>query len=85
LIKDGAHLVESADDVLSVLFGVQAEAEAESDHGPFLDALRAGADTPDAIARATGESLDAVLEALGRLELAGRVSIRLGGRWRVAG
>ncbi len=83
LIKDGARLVESADDVLSVLFGVQAEIG--PDQAPVLDALRAGAETPDAIALATGEPLSAVLEALGRLELAGRVSIRLGGRWRVAG
>lgn len=89
LLKDGAHLVRDARDVLDLLFGVGADArpgelrEAPRPRpGPslepqlrvVLDLVTAGATTVDGAAIASGLSPREVAVALARLELLGYVT-----------
>lgn len=86
LIRDGAHLVRDARDVLDLLYGVGS---AHHGVGPpplapplaaLLAQVRAGRDTPEALVQAGG-SLDSVLVGLTELELLGRVRRGLSGRY----
>jgi DNA processing protein len=77
LIKDGAHLVETARDVLDVVFGVEPEPEAGPAHAPegtpearLLGALPG---TLDELAQRSGLAFDVLLPTLGRLQLEARV------------
>lgn len=83
LIRDGAHLIRDARDVLDLIFGVGvAGAPAARRRGPPLDAelaqllelVRAGAGTIDRLAAASRSATRAVAVALARLELLGYVT-----------
>ena len=87
LIRDGAHLVRDARDVLDLLYGVGGE-HGEGSRSPrlapalaaLLAQVRAGRDTPEALVQ-TGRSLETVLSGLTELELLGRVRRGLSGRY----
>jgi DNA processing protein len=87
LIRDGAHLVRGAADVLDLLYGVGVrvpEAPAlEPRLAGVLEHIRCGQDTPEALA-AAGLDLDEALAALAELELLGRVRRGLSGRYATA-
>lgn len=86
LIRDGAHLVRDAGDVLDLVYGVGAREVAA--HAPtleprlemVLDQVRAGADTSNALA-AAGIDPGEAAAALTELELLGCVRRGLGGRY----
>jgi DNA processing protein len=88
LLRDGAHLVDGAQAVLDVLFGVgvrQAEAvrdgrELAAPLREVLAAVREGRDTVGALAGPEGDAT-AVVTALGALELAGYVRRVAGGAY----
>lgn len=87
LIRDGAHLVRDAGDVLDLLYGVGAPHRRADPAEPLTASLaallaqvRAGCDTPEALA-ARGRPLDEVLVGLTELELLGRVRRGLAGRY----
>jgi len=87
LIRDGAALVETAEDVLAVLVGAQpgtgagpGTSEPEPTGDPVLDVL--AVDDPvdlDRICAVTGLPASQVLAALAALEMAGRVRRLAGG------
>ncbi|HET6830204.1 MAG TPA: DNA-processing protein DprA [Solirubrobacterales bacterium] len=87
LLADGAAVVRDARDVLDALLGPGAVVA--SPPGPrldpaaaaVLDAVEAGAATPDAIAGASGLDLQPALRALAALERGGYVSGDHAGRW----
>ncbi len=92
LIRDGAHLVRDARDVLDLLYGVGgmrrgAGAAGGGGGSPLPPALvlllaqvRAGDDTPEALAR-PGRTLEEALAGLTELELLGAVRRGLSGRY----
>lgn len=84
LIREGAILVESVEDILQALRGwqrlVPAHACAEADEHPLLLQLRAAPQTSESLALACGLELGATLVALTELELEGLVACE-GGRW----
>ncbi|MCY1406878.1 DNA protecting protein DprA [compost metagenome] len=81
LIRQGATLVESVDDILASLRGWQnlapAPTASEVQH-PLLDLLRAAPQSCEALAAGSGWSLPEVLVALTELELDGRVACEAG-------
>ncbi len=84
LIREGATLVESVEDILQALRGWQqlascVTAEPPSDH-PLLQQLRVVAQTSEELAQACGLQISEVLVALTELELEGLVACE-GGRW----
>ncbi len=89
LLKDGAHLVTSAQDVLDALYGAGARSIATHDR-PDLDpelrrwlrAIADGHDTPAALAR-HGLPPERSLQVLSALELSGHVRREAGGRFAV--
>ncbi|MBL0142183.1 MAG: DNA-protecting protein DprA [Betaproteobacteria bacterium] len=89
LIKQGAKLVESADDVLAELDGrLQQPVRfddppgAGTDDEPILDALGHSPATVDALSLCTGSSASRITAELTRLELTGRVERLPGGLYR---
>lgn len=90
LIRDGATLVESIEDILTALRGWQqgmspppAETSAPALH-PLLQLLHAAPHSSEGLALASGLSLSEVLVALTELELQGRISCE-GGIWLASG
>jgi DNA processing protein len=91
LIKQGAKLVESAEDVLAEL-GVPAQAPgpraasspaaAEAPEPPLLAAMGHGPVTVDEIALATGEPVSAIASQLSQLQIEGSVATIAGGRFQ---
>lgn len=85
LLREGATLVESVEDILQALRGWQRLAPAEGelpaspDH-PLLEQLRAAPHTSEALALACGLELGETLAALTELELEGLVVCEAG-RW----
>jgi DNA processing protein len=85
LIRDGATLVESVEDILQALRGWQlvtptrSSAPSTARH-PLLDLLHSAPHSSEALALASGWALPAVLVALTELELEGLVANQ-GGRW----
>jgi DNA processing protein len=90
LIRDGAHLVRSAQDVLDLLFGVGggpapvgvAHAGLEPRLQAVLDAVLAGQDTLPALAVALGDG-EAAMVGLAELELLGVLRRADAGRYQV--
>ncbi|MDH5264759.1 MAG: DNA-processing protein DprA [Betaproteobacteria bacterium] len=89
LIKQGAKLVESADDVLAELGGYATRANppgplpvGEGSDDPVLEALGHSPASVDALALRTGTPASALAAELTRLELAGRVERLPGGLFR---
>jgi DNA processing protein len=86
LIRDGARLVESADDILGEMTAPLSGAGAESVSDPDLDRLpKVAAFTVDEVAEATGEPANVVLSWLLDLELTGKIQRIGGGRFVRAG
>lgn len=87
LIRDGAHLVRGAADVLDLMYGVGTR-PARSAPQPgleprlaaLLDRVRSGEDSPEALV-ASGVELDVALAGLTELELLGCVRRGLSGRY----
>jgi DNA processing protein len=86
LIREGATLVESIEDILQALHGWQAQPPtgvtrplAPAGH-PLLALLHAAPHSSEALVAASGLTLAEVLVALTELELEGRVACE-GGRW----
>jgi DNA processing protein len=84
LIKDGAKLVECAEDILDELRIPHAQARTKSaeprktgDH--LLDAMGATPISLDEIARRTGEAASAIAAGLTRLQIEGRIAAIAGG------
>lgn len=92
LIVDGARLVRGPQDVLELLFGVDAPDAAEGRAEPglaedlrdLLGRIGSGRDTVAALT-ADGLGLDAVLAGLAQLELRGHVRRTAGGRYACRG
>ena len=89
LLQQGAHLVTGAQDVLDALYGAgsrtligQGRPEPDPELRPWLDAVAAGHDTAEALARA-GLAPERTLEVLSELELSGHVRRVAGGRFAV--
>ena len=89
LLREGAHLVRDAQDVLDALYGANApkmssdsRARLEPDLRAWLDAIASGHDTPDALAR-MGLPPEGCLQVLSRLELEGYIRREAGGRFAV--
>ncbi|MGE7993129.1 DNA-processing protein DprA [Pseudomonas sp. NPDC089554] len=82
LIRDGALLVESAEQILDSLRGWQnlPPAPANEPAHPLLALLIAAPQTTEGLVHHTGQPLAQVLASLSELELAGRVSNEAG-RW----
>jgi DNA processing protein len=99
LIKEFAHLIRGAGDVLDLLFGVGADASGKPRgapkprHGPplepelaaVLDAVQAGAGTIDGLVAVTGLDARAAAVALARLELLGYLCADVLGGYAVTG
>jgi len=90
LIREGAHLVRNAQDVLDGLLGPGATAQPRMQQvGPplagnliaVLDLIERGSGTPDSLARASGIQPGPLATALVRLELAGYVRCSGNGRY----
>jgi DNA processing protein len=82
LIRDGALLVESIEQILESLRGWQNLPVAAVDNPghPLLALLHAAPQTSEGLAHSSGQPLAQVLASLTELELEGRVSSE-GGRW----
>ena len=83
LIRDGAHLVRDARDVLDLMYGVGGPRRAPAlppALATLLAAVRSGRDTPESLVSDV-RSLEAVLAGLTELELLGRLRRTLGGRY----
>ncbi|WP_435602022.1 MULTISPECIES: DNA-processing protein DprA [Pseudomonas] len=82
LIRDGALLVESVEQILDSLKGWQNLPPAPVEHSdhPLLALLHAAPQTSEALAHSSGQPLAQVLASLTELELGGRVSNEAG-RW----
>jgi DNA processing protein len=88
LLRDGAHLVRDAQDVLDLLFGAggvtvpapDPAAHLEEPLRRVLDAVAGGRDTVSSLAATPGE-IDGAMVALSRLELLGHVRRGPGGRY----
>lgn len=85
LIGSGAAVpVTEPADVLAVLAGAPAKAAVVPEAlRSLVELLRAGPESPAAIAERTGQSLPAVLSALGEAEMAGFIQRVAGGRYEV--
>ena len=91
LLADGAVVVRDAQDVLDAVLG-PGHAPAAVGAGPLdpaldavLEAVEAGADTPDEVAAATSLDAGGAAAALARLEVMGRIRCGVGGRFAPAG
>ena len=85
LIKQGAKLVESAQDVLEEMAWAITTPPSSSgaiEPDPILDAMDAAPMTADSIAERCGLTLDALSAKLLMLELEGRVATLPGGRYQ---
>lgn len=87
LIRQGATLVESVEDILQALRGwqqlppaSQAEPNEHQPRHPLIDLLHASPMSSEALAGASGQSLAQVLAALTELEIDGRVACE-NGNW----
>ena len=82
LIRDGALLVESVEQILDSLRGWQnlPPAPVDNPRHPLLALLHAAPHTSEGLAHSSGKPLAEVLASLTELELEGRVS-NAGGRW----
>ncbi|TFF43164.1 DNA-processing protein DprA [Pseudomonas sp. RIT623] len=82
LIRDGALLVESVEQILDSLRGWQnlPPAAVDNPRHPLLALLQAAPHTSEGLAHSSGKPLAEVLASLTELELEGRVS-NAGGRW----
>lgn len=82
LIRDGALLVESVEQILGSLRGWQNLPPVAVDKAahPLLALLHAAPQTSEGLARSSGQALAQVLASLTELELEGRVSNQAG-RW----
>lgn len=81
LIRDGATLVETVDDILSGLRGWHGplmQPAGETAQDPLLALLHAAPLTTEALCAASGRPLPEVLASLTELELQGRVSCEAG-------
>ncbi|MCL4288224.1 MAG: DNA-protecting protein DprA, partial [Thermoleophilia bacterium] len=87
LLADGAVMIRDARDALDALLGPGAVPapipgpRLEAEHAAILDAVEAGAATPDAVAAASGLELRPVLRALAALERDGYLACDHTGRW----
>lgn len=92
LLREGACVVRQAQDALELLHPLRAPLQApepgtqtvehlEPDLRHLLEQVGAGSDTPDALVRASGQALPAVLSALSELELRGLLRKGRGGRY----
>lgn len=92
LLADGAVLVRDAQDVLDAVLGpgsdmvkaLKAE-PLEPELDAVLEAVERGAGTPDQVAAATALDASGAAAALARLEVLGRISCGVGGRFAPAG
>jgi DNA processing protein len=90
LLREGAQVIRTAEDVLDSLVGAGAastaslrpEPELDPDEAAVLDAIEGGAETLDALARESCLDPGAVAVALTRLELAELVAVDGAGRYR---
>lgn len=90
LLRDGAHVIRSGQDVLDSLLGPGAGGAAVAPGSPslepelvrVLEAVEEGAATQDAISRSTEQAPGAAATALVRLELLGLITSDSGGRYR---
>lgn len=82
LIRDGALLVESVQQILDSLRGWQnlPPVAVDKPAHPLLALLHAAPQTSEGLARSSGQALAQVLASLTELELEGRVSNQAG-RW----
>lgn len=81
LIRDGATLVETVDDILSGLRGWQRvlpQAGADEPQDPLLALLHAAPMSTEALCAASGRPLPEILASLTELELQGRVCCEAG-------
>jgi DNA processing protein len=92
LLRDGATLVRSAQDVLDALFGVGGAPSAprQTAHAgldprlvALLDAVRSGRDTVAALSGTSPETAEAVIVGLTELELRELIRREAGGRYVV--
>jgi DNA processing protein len=89
LLRDGAHLIRGADDVLDTLLGAGARRPAEPRPGPALDeglaatleSVERGAATADAVAREAEVPGGRAAASLARLELMGYLAVDSSGRY----
>jgi DNA processing protein len=90
LIRDGAKLVEKAEDILEELgmaggfpsAAMRETAPATAGEGALLDALDGDSADVDTLAARTAMAPDLVVATLTNLELAGRVAALPGGLWQ---
>ncbi|MGQ0722442.1 MAG: DNA-processing protein DprA [Candidatus Eiseniibacteriota bacterium] len=73
LLRQGAHLIRDADDLIEDLGGIPGGPRPGRDELEVLAAVRDGAETEAALARRLGVSREAARERLARLELLGLV------------
>ena len=89
LLRDGAQLIRSGQDVLDSLLGPGADTIRRERPGPelepelhrVLEVVEGGAGNLDAVTRAGGLAASAAAVALTRLELLGYVSVDASGRY----
>jgi DNA processing protein len=90
LLADGAIVVRGAQDVLDAMLGTGAPrlerhaAELSGEQAAILDLVERGYETPDAIATASGIPVAEAIAVLSTLELLGRISAGVSGRYLAA-